>query len=186
MIDLLKESIKMLIDNQVPNAQPKEVEAFNATVTMFKLRLTDIASDSGVLKRDLENFKKGTGKVTSRTLSKIILALSPVQRSFYSGMIALQSSTEDAGVKMPVLSLNQVNDGTDIYRDALDITLSVFGIKESEIAKATNIAQSNISTWRNKRRDVQLITIDKIKAGLKIEQRNFFNAMTEVLFILSV
>lgn len=175
----------MLLDNQQPSHRSKEIEAFNATVAMFKIRLVDLAATSGAKKRDIEKFKIGSESVTSKTLTRIILGFTPAQRSFYSGMISLQYSAEEGNVRVPILKLRKLDNATDIYRDALNMTLEAFGIKRSQISKGSGIAQSNLTNWTSGAKDFQLSSIEKIKKALEREQRNFYNALIEVLFILT-
>jgi DNA-binding phage protein len=176
----------MLLEKQATMIQSKDAEAFNATVVMFKLRISDIASDSGLTRREIEEFKKGSGRLNTRTISRIILALSPAQRSFYSAMIALQYAAEDAGVKTPILNIQKMDDSTDIYREALKMTFEAFKLPMSRLAENCGIAKSNLSNWLSGKKGFYLESIDKIREALSPQQRNFYNALVETLYIAFV
>lgn len=175
----------MLIAQEIGDAPSKESQAFSATLAMFRVPLTEITRLSGVQKGEIERFKSGSTHLTSRTMAKILGALTPEQRSFYSSMVSLQWATEDANIKMPILNFPSLDGTADVFREAYRLTTETFGVQDLHIAKASGLADSNLNAWKKGSSDCELRTLDKIKGALSREQRTFMQTVSDVLFLLS-
>lgn len=177
----------MLLTSQVIKSKSKESEAFSATIDQFGIRLEDISSASGVSVNMLRRFKGGdTSSFKSAWLTQVVWALSPDERNFYNSMISLQHATEDARVPLPLLDFDKVHSASDVYRQALEKLVKVFSIDMAFICRSCGIKESNVSAWRRGNSDMEIDNLNKIKAVLSPEQRNFYFAIVDVLYALSV
>lgn len=173
----------MLIEQETEDLNP-EAAAFDATVDNFKISISEIARLSGVDVRKIRDFRSGKQTLTSRSMSRILLALSPTELAFYSAMVGLQTAAASGGVKVERLKFREIVDVTDIYRQAYQIVVKTFSIVQLQLSKKINIKDENISAWKNGRRDFQQESLSKIKDGFTLEQRMFYQALVEVLFIV--
>lgn len=175
----------MLVKQQLLDIPSKESEAFSATVAVFQVNLAELSRRSGAQKGEIERLKSGSTHLTSRTLARILGGLNPEERSFYASMVAIQWAAEDAKLKMPILNFPKLDGSSDVFRQAFAMTTDIFGIEDLHVAKNSGIADSNLNAWKKGNRDCELRTLDKIKSALTPHQRTFFQAISDVLFILS-
>lgn len=175
----------MLLASQIPDSTNPESEAFHATVENFKISLTEIARISGVDIRKIRDFKAGKENLTSRTMSQILIALTPTELSFYSAMVNLQLAAKSANKKIDLLKYREIVDVTDIYRQAFDIVIETFSLIQSDICKKTGIKTPNMSAWKSGSRDLQQETLNKIKNTFTFEQKIFYQSLVEVLLIVA-
>jgi predicted transcriptional regulator len=174
----------MLIEQESSEQLNPEAAAFDATVDNFKISLSEIARVSGVELRKIKDFRNGKQTLTSRTMSRILLALSPTELAFYSAMVGLQTAAISGGVTVERLKFREIVDITDIYRQAYQIVVKTFSIVQLQLSKKIDIRDENISAWKNGRRDFQQESLSKIKNGFTLEQRMFYQSLVEVLFIV--
>lgn len=59
-------------------------------------------------------------------------------------------------------------------RDALDLTIRLYGLKATDLAKAVGIDKSSLSRYRHKEQDIQGLTAFAILAALPSDAREFF------------
>jgi len=59
-------------------------------------------------------------------------------------------------------------------RDALDLTIRLYGLKAKDLAEAVGIDKSSLSRYRHKEQDVQGLTAFAILAALPSDARDFF------------
>ncbi len=65
-------------------------------------------------------------------------------------------------------------------RDALDKTLEVFGVKAAELAELSGISAQEISRYRNKRKDMNSLNLQKIVNCLPQAARFYFYSLMAV------
>ena len=65
-------------------------------------------------------------------------------------------------------------------RDALDQTLEVFGVKAAELAELSGISAQEISRYRNKRKDMNSLNLQKIVNCLPQAERFYFYSLMAV------
>lgn len=176
----------MLLVSQAQKLASKEAEAFSATVDSFKIDLLVIARITKVLVADVEAFKNGVVVIKSATLTRIIMALKPLERSFYFAMIACQNAAEDGRVKLPLLEFNKITDDADIYREAFRLTVSTFRLEQAYLCRSVDMPGSNLNAWLRGSKDCQVKSLDRIKSALTVEQRNFYESIVNALFCLAI
>ena len=177
----------MLLTSQVTKSRSKESEAFAATVDEFGIRLDDLAQASGVSLNMLREFKKGnTSSFKSIWLTNLVYALLPSERAYYQAMIVIQNAAEDARIQLPLLTFDRIADGSDIYRQAFDKMVEIFSIDTVFLCRSSGLKEPNVSRWRRCKADFELDSLDKIKAVLTPEQRNFFFAIVDILYTLNL
>lgn len=59
-------------------------------------------------------------------------------------------------------------------RDALDLTIRLYGLKAKDLAEAVGIDKSSLSRYRHKEQDIQGLTAFAILAALPSDAREFF------------
>lgn len=158
-----------------------ESEAFNATIVVYKIRLNELQMAAGVNKHTIERFKLGMDDISTGDLGKIVSAFTPQERAFYNSMIQVQSSAGAASVKLPPLDFVRSAKSSDVYRDAMELTLSVFCLPQKSVYSRAGIQGSNFSAWLKGSRDISLANLQKIKGALSREQRAFYDAVADIL-----
>ena len=177
----------MLLTSQVVKSSSKESEAFSACVDEFGIRLDDLSQASGVSLNMLREFKKGnTTSFKSIWLTNLVYALLPGERAYYQAMIVIQHAVEDARINLPLLQFDRIVDGSDIYRQALEKMVEIFNIDMVFLCRSSGLKEPNVSRWRRCKADFELDSLDKIKAVLTPEQRNFFFAVVDILYTLNL
>lgn len=176
----------MLLASQIVKLTSVESEAFDATVTSFKINLGAIGRKLNIQTKDIVEFRNGELAMKSETLTKVLLQFKPIERSFYFAMIACQNAAIDGRVKLPLLEFHQIEKGSDIYRQAFKLTISTFRLEQANLSRTSNASGSNLNAWLKGSRDCQLKSLERTKAALTVEQRNFFDAIVNVLFCLAV
>lgn len=173
----------VLLESQEPEPKSSESEAFAATVDNYGLRLYEIARLSGLTPEKVEKFYKGKTNLTTRSLTKIICALTPTQSAFYSALVQAQESARSAKIQLPLIKFRDIVDITDVYRQAFIYTLTAFDIELRSFGLKADIIETNIQAWKSGRRDFTQESMDKLKSGLTIEQRTVFLALVEIFLI---
>lgn len=176
----------MLLKQQLKNDDTcYEAEAFAATVIVFKIRLTELQMAAGVSKMTIERLKLGYSELSTEDLGKIVYALTPSERNFYNSMIQVQRAATDGNIRLPLLEFSrQIERRSDIYRDALELTLNVFCLQQKYVYTRAGIQASNFSAWLKGTRDISLSNLSKIKGALSREQRTFMEAIGDALIAL--
>lgn len=59
-------------------------------------------------------------------------------------------------------------------RDALNLTISSFNLKATDIASKSGLDEQTISRYRRKRKDMTSLTLQKIVLAMPIEARFYF------------
>lgn len=161
----------------------REAEAFAATCLVFKLKIAELALMSGLDRMTIEKFRDGSSEISTTTLFKILKVLTPNERNFYNALMEIQYAAGDAGVTLPLLDLAP-DIKVDVFRDALTLTMQVFGVCQKDIYTAAGMQNSNFSAWMTGRRDMNLGNLGRVKAALSREQRSFFEAVASVFVTL--
>lgn len=175
----------MLLASQEPELKSSESEAFAATVDNYGIKLYEIARISGLTADKIEKFYKGKTNLTTRSLTKVICALTPTQSAFYSALVQAQESARTAKIQLPLIKFRDIVDITDVYRQAFIYTVKAFDIEIRAFGIKADIIETNIQAWKSGRRDLTQGSIDKIKSGFTPEQRTVFLALTEIFLIVA-
>jgi transcriptional regulator with XRE-family HTH domain len=160
-------------------------EAFNDTLETFKISISDLARDSGVSVETIAKFRRGKkSNMTTRTLSRLLLALTPTQSAFYSATVQLLYAAKNANIEVGEMRFRDIVDITDIYRQAYQLVLDKFAIVQEHFAKKIHIQAPNLGAWKSGRRDFREENMDRVIEGFTIDQRTFYLALVEILFIV--
>lgn len=171
----------MLLKQQYQHTETTyESEAFNATIVMYKIRLNELQMAAGISKNTIERFKLGLDEISTNDLGRIVKAFTPQERAFYNSMIQVQASAAAASVKLPPLEFVRSAKCSDVYRDAMEMTLSVFCLQQKAVYTRAGIQSSNFSAWLKGSRDISLANLQKIKGALSREQRAFYDAVADI------
>lgn len=174
----------MLLVQQVKESEVcREVEAFQATCVVFKVKIVELAMASGVDRQVIERFHSGAGDISTTTLFKILRVLTPTERSFYNSMMSIQYAACDAGITLPLLNFTPLMHD-NAYRDALDLTFRIFGINQKDVCVAAGMQSGNFSAWMTGKRDVTLPLLARIKNALSREQRVFYESVADIYISL--
>lgn len=61
--------------------------------------------------------------------------------------------------------------------EAFNLTVSTFDIRPSDLAKATGIAESTISSFRHGNRDLRISSMQKLAAAFPISAKMYFYSL---------
>ena len=174
----------MLLKQQYePEEVCREAEAFAATVVVFKIKIAELAFASGLERAAIERFRCGADDISTTVLFKILKVLTPNERNFYNSLIAIQNAAADADITMPLLDFAP-SVKSDVYRDALTLTLEIFGISRADVYSKAKMQPANFSNWIAGKRGINLSNLAKIKSALTREQRTFFESVADIYVCL--
>lgn len=170
----------MLLKQQYQQGEVcREAEAFAATCIVFKLKIPELALMSGLERGAIERFRDGASDISTATLFRILKILTPNERNFYNSLMAIQGAAGDAGITMPLLDFT-TDVKLDVFRAALDLTIRIFGLNQKDIYTAAGIQSDNFSSWFTGKREINIMSLARIKTALSSEQRRFFEAVSDI------
>ncbi len=178
---------KMLLASQLPEDKSPLSLAFAATLHAFKISIAEISRLSGVPDKKIAEFRDGVMNITMARVSKIIMALTPTQSSFYAAMVTLQAAAKAAEIEIPPIDFRTIDDVADIYSQAYK-TMSEWckdsEFRQSRLSAKSKLSEPHISRWRNGKYDMEQGSVERLIQAMQPKHRLFYLALVDIFFVV--